>query len=356
MFKNKAFKIISILSKNILNSNRIIFVSEQVNWVIKDICENVVETLRKTKKIKIGITFSQVFLKNKILHFATAGMIFDRNGKIRNFHPSNKSILTWYHFEPDDKRAKFIPEIAEKVDIFHTASETTKKELIKYGVTEEKIIIVPIGIDLKVFKPCNKEEKSKLRENLGIAKDKIVIGSFQKDGSGWGEGNEPKLIKGPDIFCDTVEELARDYDIHVLLTGPARGYVKKRLDQAGISYTHKYLDNYLDIVDYYHMLDLYIISSRVEGGPKAFLESMACKIPFVSTSVGMVTDIIESGINGSVVSSFDAQELYEKSKELLDNKNLKDRLIEQGFEDVRKYDWSVVADLYHQKLYLPLIK
>ena len=36
----------------------------------------------------------------------------------------------------------------------------------------------------------------KIKHNLGIPEDYLVIGSFQKDGEGWGEGLKPKLIKG----------------------------------------------------------------------------------------------------------------------------------------------------------------
>ena len=39
----------------------------------------------------------------------------------------------------------------------------------------------------------------------------------------------PKLIKGPDVFCDVIERLAKDLPVHVLLSGPSRGYVKARL-------------------------------------------------------------------------------------------------------------------------------
>ena len=35
----------------------------------------------------------------------------------------------------------------------------------------------------------------------------LYCGSFQKDGDGWGRGNNPKLIKGPDIFIKTVQIL-----------------------------------------------------------------------------------------------------------------------------------------------------
>ena len=43
------------------------------------------------------------------------------------------------------------------------------------------------------------------KHNLGIPEDYTVIGSFQKDGKGWGEGLKPKLIKGPDILLKQLD-------------------------------------------------------------------------------------------------------------------------------------------------------
>jgi len=40
------------------------------------------------------------------------------------------------------------------------------------------------------------------------------------------------------------------------------------------------------------MLDLYIVSSRVEGGPQAILECAASKTPIVSTDVGVASEIL----------------------------------------------------------------
>ena len=53
---------------------------------------------------------------------------------------------------------------------------------------------------------------------------------FSKDGEGWGEGLIPKLIKGPDIFIETVKQIKqKKLKIFILLLGPVRGFVKKEL-------------------------------------------------------------------------------------------------------------------------------
>ena len=42
----------------------------------------------------------------------------------------------------------------------------------------------------------------------------------------------------------------------------------------------------------YNILDLYIVSSRIEGGPQAILECSITKTPILSTDVGVASEIL----------------------------------------------------------------
>ena len=82
-------------------------------------------------------------------------------------------------------------------------------------------------------------ERAEARASSGCPESAFVVGSFQKDGVGWGEGLEPKLIKGPDVLLAAVERLReRVPELVVLLTGPARGYVNAGLERLGVAYRH----------------------------------------------------------------------------------------------------------------------
>jgi glycosyltransferase involved in cell wall biosynthesis len=138
-----------------------------------------------------------------------------------------------------------------------------------------------------------------VRADIGLPQEAVVIGSFQKDGIGWGEGTEPKLIKGPDILLAVLARLRRLIPaLHVLLTGAARGYVKRGLERLGIPYRHVHASEYAEVGRLYHAVDLTLVTSREEGGPKAMLESMCSGIPLVSTRVGQAGDLVVHGQNG----------------------------------------------------------
>ena len=84
----------------------------------------------------------------------------------------------------------------------------------------------------------------------------------------------------------------------VLLTGPARGYMQRELDTLGVPWEHVFARSRKDLARAYHALDVYVVASRQEGGPKAVLESMATGIPLVTTRVGQAPDLVEDGLNG----------------------------------------------------------
>jgi len=323
----------------------IFYIIENADWSIKWDGLNLEKCIKNLK-----VTTSSHGLKGKIIHFGTNNIYNTELDK------NNRSILTYFHISPNDPMQEKIAEISKSLKFIHTSCKITRNKLIKLRVPSKKIVVIPIPVDLSIFKKISEEKRNTIRSSLGIEKDKIVIGLFQKDGVGWGEGNEPKLIKGPDIFCDVVEKLAEKYPIHVLLTGPARGYVKKRLKKASIPFTHKYLKNYPEIVNYYNVLDLYLVTSRVEGGPKAILESMACGVPIVSTKVGQAPDIIQNEKNGFLAEIEDKKKMAEYASKVLDNPKIRGELIKNGLKTAKKYELKKIAREYYKKLYSPLLK
>ena len=154
------------------------------------------------------------------------------------------------------------------------------------------------------------------RAALGLPADAFVVGSFQKDGVGWGEGLEPKLIKGPDVLVAALERVAadvpellrashrpgarlrppraraaRDPVRHVRGAGSRRARARRTTRSTSTS-----------------------SPSRQEGGPKAVLESMAAGVPLVTTRVGQAPELVEDGANGSLVDVEDAEALAARGR------------------------------------------
>ncbi|MFZ3020490.1 MAG: glycosyltransferase family 4 protein, partial [Minisyncoccia bacterium] len=147
----------------------------------------------------------------------------------------------------------------------------------------------------------------------------------------WKEGNEPKLIKGPDIFLSVIEKLKLEVpNIFVLLSGPSRGFIKNGLKKLDVPFVHHYYSDYKKIANLYDALDLYLITSREEGGPKACLESMAKGIPLVTTAVGQCKDLVINNENAMMTEIEDVNDLALKSINILGNSELRNKIIANG--------------------------
>lgn len=327
----------------------IIFVIEGGNWVIDWIGKYITENLKKLRLIDAEIS-NPFLVKNKIVHFGSINCLISDKG-VYNLHKSNKKIVTWFHIDKNEQLLKFVPLLNKYIDILHTSNIITKKELVELGLDENKIVKIPLGVDLSKFKRYDNNKRIQLRKKFNLPLEKIIIGSFQKDGVGWDEGLKPKYIKGPDIFCEVVKRLYKNFDIHVFLTGSARGYVKKKLKEYKIPFTHVILENYLDIVECYNVLDLYIVTSRAEGGPMALLEGMATGIPLVTTNVGMASELINHGFNGFITEVDDINQLYNYSIEIIKNKELREKFIINGLKKIKGYSWEKIAKQYYYKIY-----
>ena len=231
--------------------------------------------------------------------------------------PNNRIAFPYYHGDPrrEKKFHKLIKNIENNhkfIDRIQVSQSYIENVVLNTGIDPHKVHRIPISIDIKQFPLRKKEEKSYFRRQLNISEDSFLIGSFQKDGNGWGRGNEPKLIKGPDIFLKVIGALKYKIDnLAVLLTGPSRGYVKNGLEEMGITYHHFNLDEYREISKFYRSLDLYLITSREEGGPRAVFESMASGIPLVTTRVGQAMDMAVHNKNSWMVDVDDVEGLVE---------------------------------------------
>lgn len=258
------------------------------------------------------------------------------------YHSRNRISVDYYHGRPgrdENVRSSFtkcfeaLKSHHENIARVRVSTKDMETLITSSGIDPDKVMRIPIGVDTNLFTPQTKVKKKEVRNKLGIPQDAVVIGSFLKDGVGLGEGNEPKLIKGPDIFIKVIEKLYKDIpNLFILLSGPARGYVKNSIEAIGVPYVHQFLDNTSMLPAFYDAIDLYIITSREEGGPKACLESMAKGVPLVTTEVGQCKDLVRNGKNALMAPIDDVDGLYKAALEVVSNPALRESLIQKSLD------------------------
>lgn len=293
--------------------SQLYLVADDANWVLKEEMREVAGVADRLG-IKNRLVSGVWYVANQATFHSSQYILLHKN--LPGF--SGRRVgLAYFHGLPgtpgeDDlnrcyQRFCQYHRVIDRVQVSHTQMRDV---ILESGIAPGKVHLIRIGINTDYFPHQTPESKRTAREKLGLPQSAVVIGSFQKDGQGWGQGLEPKLIKGPDVLCETLSLLKhRIPELHVLLTGPARGYVMKRLREIDQPYTHHYLDRYADVGLYYQALDAYVVASRQEGGPKAVLEAMSSGVPIVSTRVGQAMDIIKHSVNGWMVDSEDIEGL-----------------------------------------------
>lgn len=241
---------------------------------------------------------------------------------------------------------------ADRLARVQVTHEEMRELVLAAGVAPERVFLIRIGVDLERFPPVDAQRRAAARQSFDLSEDAFVVGSFQKDGVGWGEGLEPKLIKGPDVLVDTLEGVHRGApELHVLLSGPARGYVRRELERLRIPYRHTVAATREELAIAYHALDAYVVPSRQEGGPKGVLEAMAAGAPLASTRVGQAQDLVENGQNGLLVDVEEAEALAEAVLRLHADAGLRRSLAVAGRETAERFsherldpEWDALLD------------
>ena len=186
------------------------------------------------------------------------------------------------------KQFDFMKEYGTK---FHAICDKTKQQMKKYFVNNP-IVNHKLWVNSNNFYQLNsKGDIDLIMKKYNINNTALLVGSFQKDTEG--KSNLPKLSKGPDLFVKIVEDMhKKDNNVEVVLAGLRRDYIINQLDRLGIKYYYFNMVSIKQLNELYNCLDLYVVSSRCEGGPRAIVECGLTKTPIISTKVGIAPELM----------------------------------------------------------------
>ena len=209
-----------------------------------------------------------------------------------NVLSAKKVVCTIHHIAPDKFGEAKMNDFALRdqfVDAYHVPNKYTAAFISNF--TNKPVHVISYWLNPSLWS-FTTHTQGGAKEALGIS-DKFVIGSFQRDTEG-GDLKSPKLEKGPDLFCDYVERVVAlgGREVLVLLGGWRRQYVIERLEKAKIQYKYIEMAPHNKIAQMYTACDLYVVSSRHEGGPQAVFEAASMKVPIISSRVGVVEEVL----------------------------------------------------------------
>ena len=216
--------------------------------------------------------------------------------------------------------------LARATDALIAVSPEVRDDLVSLGIAPAaKIAVIRLGLDLDARTTAPADARSALRAELAIPDDAFVVGWL-------GRMTEIKRV----------EDLLRGFasvseDAHLLLAGdgPLRHDLEALGRDLGLGQRAHFVGFRDDVGSVYAASDVIALTSMNEGTPVTMIEALAAGRPVVSTDVGGVSDVVESGRSGLLVAPGDVDALSAALSRLENAPEERARMGEAGRESVR---------------------
>ena len=222
-------------------------------------------------------------------------------------------------------------------------SDFTRNELLKLGISQEKVIQISPGVDTERFRPGL--ETGDLRAGIGINTDTKLVLSVGRLSRRKGFDNVIKSLP---------ELLEKGIDVHYAIIGI--GEDEKYLKQ--IARDKKVQDrvhllghvSMNDLPRWYNACDVFIMANReingdTEGFGMVFLEAAACKKPAIAGRAGGTGAAVIDGVTGIRVNGNDAGDIQSALVKLLSDSRFAAHLSEQAYKRaIEEFSWERVAE------------
>ena len=238
-------------------------------------------------------------------------------GSIKYGNFIKRIILKWFWFSIPARSVAYITVI----------SEFTKQELLKYvKINPDKVIVVPNCLSPNfTYKPNNFNQEKPVILQIGTKSNK----------------NLPRLI-----------EALKDINCKLVIVGKLSDEQIRLLQQNNIEY-----DNYFNIpeeklISLYEQADMVSFVSTYEGFGMPVIEANAVGRPVITSDIEPMKSI--AGDAAVKVNPYSIKDIRNAFIKIIHNKNLRDSLIKNGLENVKKYQAEHIAMQFY-KLYEKII-
>jgi glycosyltransferase involved in cell wall biosynthesis len=220
-------------------------------------------------------------------------------------------------------------------------SDVTRRDLIElYGVAEDRVAVVPHGVDHELFRPPPPDEVEKVRRRFGIEGPYLLsLGGIEP------RKNLPRVVEafsrlpsdlhatlvlvggsaewnpeGQDLLRSALAAVAEGIRRRVILTG----YVGEREKVALLGGAEALL-----------------YPSLYEGFGLPVLEAMACGTPVLTSNVSALPEV--AGEAAWLVDPTDVEAIAHGTERLLRDDQLRERLTSAGTTRAAGFDWNETA-------------
>ncbi len=238
----------------------------------------------------------------------------------------------------------------KRADMIVTVSEFSKSEIIRYFPQHEsKIRVVPCGVDLDRFKPCQQPERiPEVKKKLGIEGEYFLyVGTIEP------RKNLERLINAYNIFCQ------HEKDAPKLVLAGGKGWLYNGIFQR---VTDLKLEEKVLFTQYIPDEDMnplmcgalaFVFPSIYEGFGIPPLEAMACGVPVLASNAASLPEV--TGDCAVTCDPYSEEEIAEGLRRLYSDSELRADLSRRGLERAKTLTWDSSAEKLYS-VYKELMK
>jgi glycosyltransferase involved in cell wall biosynthesis len=231
------------------------------------------------------------------------------------------------------------------VDRYICISEGVRKVLLGAGIEPAKLVVVPSGIDIERWRSL--PDPRALRARLGLALGMPVLGTVAA------------LAPHKDLFnllaaAEILRARRPDARWVVFGEGDLRERLERERSRRGLDSVVLFPGFLDDVGAAFALMDVFVLSSYLEGLGTSVLDAQAAGMPVVATHVGGVPEMIDGRDNGWLVPARDACALAQAVEEALADPAERQRRAARARETVRRFSLDSTIEetiaVYHDVL------
>jgi glycosyltransferase involved in cell wall biosynthesis len=233
-----------------------------------------------------------------------------------------------------------LPKLIENCDLIIADSYSTMTDLItKFGVREDKLTVIHLGVDTSFFRPHRDHSQIMRKYNLQ-RRYLLYVGDDSP------RKNLKTLIRAyVNIFLEIPDDL--------VLIGPiSENMIRAQINSSDLpGYTKKEVQSRITVLGYVAYEDLpriyggataLILPSLYEGFGLPPLEAMACNTPVVLSDNSSLREV--AGDAGLYINDpLNSEDVSGKILEVVTNESLRESLRAKGSEQAHKFSWETTV-------------
>lgn len=211
-------------------------------------------------------------------------------------------------------------------DLIFVINESAKENCLKFGIKEEKIVIMSNAVDV-----------------ISLIRDNSHIKPIEFDACFLGRLAKSKGVYDLLHFWKIICAKKSDAKLAIIGDGPEKERINKLVKRIGIE-NNVTLFGFVSEDEKYRILTnskVYVFPSYLESWGIAVAEAMACGLPVVAYGLPVYEEVFEDKLVTVPLGNVDA--MVKRVEFLLENPGAARKIGEAGREFVKRYDWSVVA-------------